>query len=152
MNIYIADSYNDYTYFTANHILNFLEKKQKVKEKLYISVSSEYDTKDIYKAIIENVKNYNINFKNIFIFQQSEYVGLSQDDKNSKAYFLKENLLSKLDIPKKNQFLFDGSKDESQMDNQLKAIEKIGRFDVIWYSLTPDSTSATHTRFHFCRQ
>ncbi|WP_288685023.1 6-phosphogluconolactonase [uncultured Brachyspira sp.] len=146
MNIYIADSYKDYTSFTANHILRFLEKKQKTKQKLYISVSSENDTKDIYKAIIENIKNYNINFKNIFIFQQSEYVGLSQDDKNSKAYFLKENLLSKLNIPKKNQFLFDGSKDESQMEKQLEIIKKIGRFDVIWYSLTPDSTSAGNER------
>ena len=146
MNIYIADSYKDYTSFTANHILRFLEKKQKTKEKLYISVSSENDTKDIYKAIIENIKNYNINFKNIFIFQQSEYVGLSQDDKNSKEYFLKENLLSKLNIPKKNQFLFDGSKDESQMEKQLEIIKKIGRFDVIWYSLTPDSTSAGNER------
>ena len=98
MNIYIADSYKDYTSFTAKHILHFLEKKQEMKEKLYISVSSEYDTKDIYKAIIENIKNYKINFKNIFIFQQSEYIGLSQNNINSKAYFLRENLLSKIDI------------------------------------------------------
>ena len=53
MNIYIADSYKDYTSFTAKHILHFLEKKQEMKEKLYISVSSEYDTKDIYNAIAD---------------------------------------------------------------------------------------------------
>ena len=146
MNIYIADSYQDYTVFTAKHILNFLEKKQEKKEKLYISVSSQDDTKDIYKEIVENVKNYKINFKNIFIFQQSEYIGLAPTDKNSKAYFLKENLLSKIDIPEENIFLFDGSGDESQMDKQLEIINKIGRFDVIWYSLTADSTSAGNER------
>lgn len=146
MNIYIADSYNDYTIFTAKHILNFLEKKQERKEKLYISVSSQDDTKDIYKEIINNIKNYKINFKNIFIFQQSEYIGLSPDDINSKAYFLKENLISKIDIPKENTFLFDGTCDESQMNKQLEIIKKIGRFDVIWYSLTADSTSAGNER------
>ena len=125
MNIYIADSYIDYTVFTAKHILNFLEKKQEKKEKLYISVSSQDDTKDIYKEIVENVKNYKINFKNIFIFQQSEYIGLAPTDKNSKAYFLQENLLSKIDIPKENVFLFDGSGDESQIYKQLEIINKI---------------------------
>ena len=124
MNIYIADSYKDYTSFTAKHILHFLEKKQEMKEKLYISVSSEYDTKDIYKSIIENIKSYKINFKNIFIFQQSEYIGLSPNDKNSKAYFLRENLISKLDIPEENVFLFDGKGDESQMDKQLEIIKR----------------------------
>ncbi|MEI0566259.1 glucosamine-6-phosphate isomerase [Brachyspira pulli] len=146
MNIYIADSYKDYTAFTAKHILHFLEKKQERKEKLYISVSSEYDTKDIYNAIAENVQNYKINFKNIFIFQQSEYMGIAPNDKNSKAYFLKENLISKLNIPEENAFLFDGTKDESQMDKQQEIINKIGRFDVIWYSLTAYSTSAGNER------
>ena len=146
MNIYIANSYKDYIDFTAKHILHFLEKKQEKKEKLYISVSSEYDTKDIYKSIIENIKSYKINFKNIFIFQQSEYIGLSPNDKNSKAYFLRENLISKLDIPEENVFLFDGKGDEFQMDKQLEIIKKIGRFDVIWYSLTADSTSAGNER------
>ncbi|WP_300367797.1 glucosamine-6-phosphate isomerase [Brachyspira sp.] len=146
MNIYIADSYKDYTIFTAKHILKFLEKKQEKKEKLYISVSSQDDTKDIYKEIVENVKNYKINFNNIFIFQQSEYIGLSPDNINSKAYFLKDNLISKINIPKENVFLFDGTEDESQMDNQLEIIKKIGRFDVIWYSLTADSTSAGNER------
>ena len=146
MNIYIADSYKDYTSFTANHILRFLEKKQEMKDKLYISVSSEYDTRDIYKAIIENIQNYKINFKNIFIFQQSEYIGLTQNNINSKAYFLKENLISKIDIPEENIFLFDGSKDESQMQKQQDIINNIGRFDVIWYSLTADSTSAGNER------
>lgn len=146
MNIYIADSYKDYTEFTAKHILRFLEKKQEMKEKLYISVSSQDDTKDIYKSIVEHIKDYKINFKNIFIFQQSEYVGLSPDNVNSKAHFLKENLLSKIDIPEQNVFLFDGSKDESQMEKQQEIIDKIGRFDVIWYSLTADSTSAGNER------
>ena len=140
MNIYIADSYKDYTSFTANHILRFLEKKQEMKDKLYISVSSEYDTKDIYKAIIENIKNYKINFKNIFIFQQSEYIGLTQNNINSKAYFLKENLISKIDIPEENIFLFDGSKDESQMQKQQDIINNIGRFDV------------SYSRLYFSRQ
>ncbi|MDA0024706.1 hypothetical protein [Brachyspira hyodysenteriae] len=41
MNIYIADSYQDYTVFTAKHILNFLEKKQEKKEKtLYFRFES----------------------------------------------------------------------------------------------------------------
>ncbi|WP_295162227.1 glucosamine-6-phosphate isomerase [uncultured Brachyspira sp.] len=146
MNIYIADSYKDYTIFTAKHILNFLEKKQEKKEKLYISVSSQYDAKDIYSSIIENIGNYKINVKNIFIFQQSEYIGLSPNDKNSKAYFLKENLISKIDIPKENVFLFDGKGSEYQMDKQLEIIQEMGRFDVIWYSLTADSTSAGNER------
>lgn len=146
MNIYIADSYEDYTIFTAKHILNFLEKKQEKKEKLYISVSSQDDTKDIHKEIVKNIKNYKINFKNIFIFQQSEYIGLSPNDINSKAYFLKENLISKIDMPDENIFLFNGNEDENQMDKQLEIIKKIGRFDVIWYSLTADSTSAGNER------
>ena len=61
MNIYIANSYKDYIDFTAKHILHFLEKKQEKKEKLYISVSSEYDTKDIYDSIIKDiVKRFHI--------------------------------------------------------------------------------------------
>lgn len=146
MNIFIQNSYKEYINFTSNHIIEFLEKKLKIQDKLYISLASEYDTEDIYKAVVENIDERRIDFKRIYFLQQTEYIGIPSSNENSKAYFLYKNLFSKINIPKENLFLFDGSKDEEQMKRQEEIIKEIGHLDVIWYSLSEDSTSAGNER------
>lgn len=146
MNIHILDSYEEYTKYTSDHIVDYLEYKLTKQDKLYISLASEYDTKDIYDAVTKRLQNSNVDFRRIYFLQQTEYVGISQNNKNSKAYFLNENLFSKINIPKENIFLFDGSKSENQMKLQEELINKIGKLDVIWYSLGEDSTSAGNER------
>lgn len=146
MNIYIIDSYKKYTDFAAKYILQFLENELKEKDKVYISIASEDITKDIYEAITNNLNDFNIDFKRVNIFQQTEYVGVSNDHESSRANFLKRYFLSKIGIPKENVYLFDGSASENQMKRQELLIKSLKKLDMIWYSLNSNAASAGNER------
>jgi len=68
----------------------------------------------LYQKMIEDHQKTGTSYKQISAVNLDEYISLAADHKQSYAYFMKENLFSKLDIDLKNTHIENGTaKDEA---------------------------------------
>lgn len=63
----------------------------------------------MYKNLVKRHKKGEISFKKTATFNLDEYAGLSEDDKNSYHYYMRENLFKHIDITQKNIFILNGA-------------------------------------------
>ena len=68
----------------------------------------------MYKTLVEKYKEGEITFKDVRTVNLDEYKGLTDEDKNSYHYFMKENLFSKVDIDLANTHLPNGMAEEPE--------------------------------------
>ncbi|WP_168122804.1 glucosamine-6-phosphate deaminase [Paenibacillus sp. HB172176] len=62
----------------------------------------------IYREIIQACNEGKVSFKQVTTYNLDEYVGLAPDNDQSYAYYMSENLFSKVDIPTDHTNLPDG--------------------------------------------
>lgn len=146
MNLNIKSNLEDYNNAVASFIFDFIERSLKEKERVVISLPTENECAPIYKMLASKIKSSSINLSKLYLFQQTEYMGLSTTNKNSSNYFLTSNFISLIDIPKENVFLFNGLESENQMDKMTLKLKYFGVIDLIWYSLTQSSKVAGNER------
>lgn len=70
----------------------------------------------IYDKIIELHRQREVSFKEITTFNLDEYVGVSPDNEQSYAYYMKKHLFSHIDIPAGNTHLPDGMAEDIEAE------------------------------------
>lgn len=142
MKIFIEKTPEESSIFSAKYILSVIKHKIEEKGKAVLAMPSDELSRSVYKSIFLNASDFNIDFKKVYVFQQMEYVGLSNKDIKSHNFFLKENFINIFKIPEENCYLFNGAGSEKQMDKQTEAIQKVGGFDLVWFSLSGNGSVA----------
>lgn len=142
MKIFVEKNFESFLSFSAKYILSVIYNKIKENGKAVLSLPSDELSRPIYKNIFLNAAGYDIDFKKVYVFQQSEYVGISNKDIKSQNAFLKENFINIFKIPEENCYLFNGAASEKQMDKQTEAIKKTGTIDLVWFSLSNNGSAA----------
>ncbi len=101
----VAGNYNEMSRIAAQRVINLLKQKPTAS----IALPTGETPKEMYRLLVSAYKKGKVDFGKASFFALDEYVGLSQQDKNSFAYFLMNNFLSKVNAKKQNIHLFDGS-------------------------------------------
>lgn len=90
----------------------------------------------LYSKIAEAVQQKRVSFSKTKIFLLDEYVGLPADDPGLCANSLKRNLISKIDLPEGNFFIFDPfSNDLDQMCRSYDRLIGEEDFDIVLVGL-----------------
>jgi glucosamine-6-phosphate deaminase len=94
----------------------------------------------VYKEFIKRHKAGKISFKNVITFNMDEYVGISENHKESYHYFMYDNLFNHIDIPKENINILNGNASdlEKECADYEKRIIQAGGIDLFLGGIGPD--------------
>ncbi len=84
----------------------------------------------MYRVLVDKFRRGEISFAKVKSVNLDEYVGLAADHPQSYAFFMDENLFSKVDIDKNNTFLPCGTAADSE--------EECRRYNALLSDLVPD--------------
>ena len=84
----------------------------------------------MYRVLVDKFRRGEISFARVKSVNLDEYVGLAADHPQSYAFFMDENLFSKVDIDKNNTFLPCGTAADSE--------EECRRYNALLSDLVPD--------------
>jgi len=84
----------------------------------------------IYKNLVKNYNDKNLDFSGIYSVNLDEYVGVSEDNSQSYRYFMNENLFNHINIKMENTFIpngmnFNAEEECNNYDNIIKSLNKI---------------------------
>ena len=102
MKVIVTENLDDAYSQAANKISNHLTDKNTKS----IGFATGSTMVPVYSRLIENLRNYNL--LNIKTFNLDEYIGLASENPHSYAYYMHENLFSKLNFHPSNINLLDG--------------------------------------------
>lgn len=105
MKIIIAKDYNSMSAKAAVLVI----KQIQMKKNSVLGLATGNTPLGVYKNLVNACKKGEVSFKKITAFNLDEYAGLSEDDKNSYHYYMRENLFKHIDIDKKNIFILNGA-------------------------------------------
>lgn len=85
-----------------------------------------------YKSLIQKFEDGDIDFANIKAVNLDEYKGLSKDDTQSYAHFMKSNLFSHINIDMKNTHIPNGTEPDAtkECEKYNQTITNIGGIDL----------------------
>ena len=115
-----------------------LAKQMVKKNSSVIALPTGTTPIEMYKKFVSFAKTGILNFESVHFFNLDEYVGLSPRDTLSYAYYMNENLFSKIppvthDIPKT-----DASNPFEEAKRYEEKIEKAGGFDICFLGIGID--------------
>jgi glucosamine-6-phosphate deaminase len=86
----------------------------------------------VYPCLAEMHEKEDLDFSLVRTFNLDEYIGLSQEDKNSYRHYMNEQLFSRVNIDIRNTFLPDGmAKDVDKACSDYEAkIKEVGGIDL----------------------
>ncbi|MDR7238826.1 glucosamine-6-phosphate deaminase [Neobacillus drentensis] len=70
-----------------------------------------------YKKLIEDHQKNGTSYRRVTTFNLDEYIGLSEENKNSYRYYMNENLFNHIDIEKSRTFIPRGDVDDIQKES-----------------------------------
>ncbi len=105
MKIIIAKNYNSMSAKAAELVIKQIQRKKNS----VLGLATGNTPLGMYKNLARAYKKGEVNFKNAITFNLDEYVGLSENNKNSYHYYMRENLFKHIDIAQKNIFILNGS-------------------------------------------
>ncbi len=126
MKIVIKDNYQELSEKAALLIKEAILNNPK----LVLGLATGSTPLGTYKRLIEMYQEGEISFAEVTIFNLDEYFGLAPDHPQSYNYFMKHNLLSKIDINYDNFYIPDGLTDDPDKSS-LEYEEKIKKFNGI---------------------
>lgn len=111
----------EYDLFAARRILSIIEKTVDSQGYCSVALSGGNTPRDIYKAIVREHKDFDINWRRVFFFWGDERLVPAQDDKNN-ARMAYSYLLDHLPVPVFNIFPFrtELSAEEAAADMEEK--------------------------------
>ena len=86
----------------------------------------------LYENLIEKYKKGEVSFAKASSFNLDEYYGLPADDKNSYAYYMRENLFDKIDIELENTHIPNGMAENPKIacEEYERALKAAGGVDL----------------------
>ncbi|MFF2092012.1 glucosamine-6-phosphate deaminase [Paenibacillus sp. NPDC058174] len=104
MDIKIFDSAQELDAFAADLIVSTVQNKPAP----VLGLATGSTPLGIYAKIVEMHRRQNISFEHVTSFNLDEYVGLTPDNDQSYAYYMKSHFFAHIDIPSDRTFLPNG--------------------------------------------
>lgn len=127
--------------WVATYVINKIKKANPTKKNPFVlGLPTGSSPLPVYKEFIKRHKAGEISFKNVITFNMDEYVGLSENHKESYHYFMYGNLFNYIDIPRDNINILNGNaKDlEKECSDYEKRIGQAGGIDLFLGGIGPD--------------
>lgn len=114
----------DYDDLSKKAACIFIDKIKNI-EKPILGLATGSTPLGLYKNLVKAYKDKVISFKNAITCNLDEYLGLDEDDEMSYHYYMKENLIDKVDILKDNFHIPDSHLENPKIYDEI--LDKIGR-------------------------
>ncbi len=128
MIIYNAKDYNDMSRKAAN----IISAQIIIKPHCVLGLATGSTPEGIYRQLIEWYKKGDLDFSQVKAINLDEYKGLSKDDEQSYAYFMRNQLFNHVNIDINNTFIPNGLETDSEKEcnryNQI--IKSLGGIDL----------------------
>lgn len=105
MNIIVTEDYTELSRKALEIILNTV----KSKPDCVLGLATGTTPLGLYERMCEDHLKNGTSYKNVRAVNLDEYVGVSADNPNSYAYFMRKNLFDKIDIDIKNTHIENGT-------------------------------------------
>ncbi len=86
----------------SKKISAFIKAKLQKKKGLVLGMATGKTPLNLYEELIKKYEKGMMDFKDVSTFNLDEYYGLNSEDKNSYCYYMRENLLKKINIDQEN--------------------------------------------------
>ena len=150
MRVIIKENPADCSSWVAGYIAYSIKKSRPTTKKPFVlGLPTGSTPLGVYKELIKLYQNKKISFENVVTFNLDEYVGLSQNDKNSYYHFMYENFFNYINIPAKNIHLLNGlTKDYAkECADYEKTIKAYGGIDILLGGIGTDGHIAFNEPF-----
>ncbi len=117
MKLLISDTYNEMSHKAVNDLLNFIKGKQ---HPLLCTASGD-SPKGMYKELIKQVKEKDIDISDWKFLSLDEWAGMNENDEGSCRFHLNNDLFGPLNVAEKNIVFFDGK--AKNADEECERIE-----------------------------
>ncbi|MEJ2637883.1 MAG: glucosamine-6-phosphate deaminase [Calditrichia bacterium] len=141
MRLIILKDYDTLSRWTANYIIQKIEKFRPTKDKPFILGLPTGSTPiGAYRELVKLHKDGKISFKDVITFNMDEYVGLPESHPQSYHYFMREHLFNHIDIPTENVNILDGNAEdlESECRQYEEKIKRVGPIQLFLGGIGPD--------------
>ncbi|NLI71808.1 MAG: glucosamine-6-phosphate deaminase [Bacteroidales bacterium] len=121
----------------AKEIAALILSKQKAKAHCVLGLSGGSSPLRVYQELVRMHREEGLSFKNVFVFNVTEFYPLKKNE-HSNSKLLREYLIDKVDLPKKNFFTFENVKVDKVVefaDDYEQEIEKLGGLDYVLVSV-----------------
>nr|WP_317359901.1 glucosamine-6-phosphate deaminase [uncultured Tyzzerella sp.] len=128
MVIYNARDYNDMSRKAAN----IISAQVIIKPNCVLGLATGSTPEGTYKQLVEWYKKGDLDFANVKAVNLDEYKGLSKDNDQSYAYFMRKHLFDHINIDVNNTFIPDGLESDSQKEcnRYNNVIKSLGGVDL----------------------
>ncbi|WP_250278214.1 glucosamine-6-phosphate deaminase [[Clostridium] colinum] len=128
MVIYNAKDYNDMSRKAAN----IVSAQVIIKPNCVLGLATGSTPEGTYKQLVEWYKKGDLDFANVKSVNLDEYKGLSKDDEQSYAYFMKKHLFNHVNIDINNTFIPNGLEEDTkkECDRYNQIIKSLGGVDL----------------------
>ena len=123
-----AKDYNDMSRKAAN----IISAQVIIKPNCVLGLATGSTPEGTYKQLVEWYKKGDLDFANVKAVNLDEYKGLSKDNDQSYAYFMRKHLFDHINIDINNTFIPDGLESDSQKEcnRYNNVIKSLGGVDL----------------------
>ena len=93
----------------AQEIADLIREKQKQGKQCVLGLATGSSPKSVYAELVRMHNAEGLSFNNVVSFNLDEYYPMEPDSLQSYVLFMKEQLFDKVDMPKENYFIPDGT-------------------------------------------
>lgn len=128
MTIHICKTYQD----MSRRAADFMAAQITLKPDSVLGLATGSTPLGLYAELVKRCAGKQISFRSIRTVNLDEYCGLTPDDEQSYSYFMHRNLFDRVDIPKENVHLPDGSNPDAAAETARydRLIESLGGIDL----------------------
>lgn len=119
MKLYVTKNYNDMSRKAAN----IISAKVILNPECVLGLATGSTPEGTYKQLVEWYKKGDLDFSNVKAVNLDEYVGLSKEDEQSYACFMRKNLFNHININLNNTFIPNGL--EKDTDKECKRYDDV---------------------------
>ncbi|MBQ7565311.1 MAG: glucosamine-6-phosphate deaminase [Lachnospiraceae bacterium] len=136
MRIIRAEDYEDISRIAAERIANFIAKKPDA----VLGLATGSSPLGTYRRLSLLYSEGRVSFKEVRTVNLDEYVGLSAENEQSYAFFMKENLFDRVDLAPENTHIPDGleENEEQECEEYDRLIKELGGIDLQLLGLGPN--------------
>ena len=141
MRVIIEPNYQSISKWTANYIVNAINKFAPTSDKPFIlGLPTGSTPMGTYKELVEANKQGKVSFKNVITFNMDEYVGISKDHPQSYYTFMWDNFFNHIDINPENVNILNGNAEslEGECERYEQKIKSVGGIDLFLGGIGPD--------------
>ncbi len=128
MKIYIAKDYNDMSKKAAN----IISAKVTLFPECVLGLATGSTPEGTYKNLVQAYENGNLDFSKTKAVNLDEYKGLSKENDQSYAFFMKKNLFNHINIDLNNTYIPNGLEEDTEKECQRydNVIKSLGGVDL----------------------